>query len=199
MEVKMPINPRSAPGNHEALLLDQALDAVNQHLSGTQVVPARALETRALENRSAETRSGLACLSSRKRESGTDFETEDQRLQSETPLALPGTPGIPTAPAPLPAAPSAEAPQPAKPAPPPAPTPAPDAGLETTRLFLQFVEKREKQLFDLMRTVVAKDQPALAETRTPRIEDQIERLGKIVADLNTTIDAQQPRYPRSVS
>jgi hypothetical protein len=176
MEIKMPTNSRSAPGNREALLLDQALDAVNHHLSTGQMVPSRALA-----NRSAETRSGFARLISRKRESDIDFETEYQRLRTETP-------------------PAASAPEPAKPAPPaPASAPAPDAGLETTKLFLQFLEKREKQLFDLMRTVVTKDQPALAETRTPRIEDQIERLGKVVADLNATIDAQQPRYPRSVS
>jgi len=82
------------------------------------------------------------------------------------------------------------------------PAPAPDNGVETTRLFLEYLEKRERQLFDLMHTVVTRNQPATpAHQPSPQlqVETQLDRLGMAVADLTKVIDASHPRFPRRVS
>jgi hypothetical protein len=150
----MSVNRGSDTVSQEAMLLDQALDAVNQRLTGPPPVPARALENR----------SGFARLISRARDRGVDFQAEYQRIQAEAPPAA--------------AAQVPESPTPPKPPPPP-PAAAPDSTLETTRLFLQFLEKREKHLFELVRTVVAQNRQ--------------------LAPADPSADAHQPRFPRSVS
>jgi hypothetical protein len=179
--------------SREALLLDQALDAVNQRLAASLPAPARIRESR----------SGLARLVTRARERGVDFQGEYERIRAEATLPPPASSPAPPAPPPVEAAPPTHPPARA-PDPPDAsavpPASAQDSGVETTRLFLQFLEKREKHLFELMRTVVTEDRPpASAEApASPRIEEQIDRLGKAVGDLTRVLDAHQPRFPRSV-
>jgi len=74
--------------------------------------------------------------------------------------------------------------------------------VETTRLFLEYLEKRERQLFDLMHTIVTRHQPATPTYPPPQqlpVEAQLDRLGMAVADLTKVIDASHPRFPRRVS
>jgi hypothetical protein len=74
--------------------------------------------------------------------------------------------------------------------------------VETTRLFLNFLKERERQLFDLMHTVVTRNQPATPTYPPPQqlpVEAQLDRLGTAVADLTRVIDTSQPRFPRRVS
>jgi hypothetical protein len=147
----------------------------------------------------------------RARERGINFQAEYQRLSNGALDAM-GVQPATSAEASKPAADSAADPPPpqadARPqAPsrspaPSAPTPIPDSGVETTRLFLEFLEKRERQLFDLMHTVVTRNQPATpAHHPSPQlqVETQLDRLGTAVADLTRVIDANQPRFPRRVS
>ncbi|EWY39277.1 hypothetical protein N825_07300 [Skermanella stibiiresistens SB22] len=74
--------------------------------------------------------------------------------------------------------------------------------METTRMFLQFLENRDRQLLDLMRTMVVKEQSAEREVQSQsqeQITGQLDRLGKAVSELTQVIGANQPRFPRSVS
>jgi len=203
----MPSDSRTHSSNQEALLLDQALDAVNQRLHSFR-------QPLAISHKPQQSRSGLIQAVGRARERGIDFNAEYQRLSNDAldamgvqPIATAGPAKAATDSAadpppqvdPRPQAPSAV---PSAPAPIPTPAPAPDSGVETTRLFLEYLEKRERQLFDLMHTVVTKNQPA-TPTYPPsqqlQVETQIDRLGTAVADLTKVINANQPRFPRRVS
>jgi hypothetical protein len=158
----------------------------------------------AISHKPQQSRSGLVQAVGRARERGIDFNAEYQRLSNEALDAMGAQPTATDSAAdplsqvdPRPQAPSAIPSAPA-----PTPAPAPDSGVETTRLFLEFLEKRERQLFDLMHTVVTKNQPA-TPTYPPsqqlQVETQIDRLGTAVADLTKVINANQPRFPRRVS
>jgi hypothetical protein len=202
----MPSDSRK-PASSEALLLDQALDAVNQRISSRQ--PSSFAQ---ISHQPGPPRSGFARAVTRARDRGVDFRAEYQRLSIEAMAAI-GEPDIPVeapkaAPASVADPPPApvQAPQQAVAAPaPPAPAPAPppvDNGLETTRMFLQFLENRDRQLLDLMRTMVVKEQSAEREVQSQsqdQITGQLDRLGKAVSELTQVIGANQPRFPRSVS
>lgn len=182
----------------ESFLLDQALDAVNRRITVHQ--PAGLAQ---IPHQSGPARSGFARALNRARDRGTDFRAEYQRLSIEAMAAI-GEPAVPAdalKPEPDSAADPprvrSEAERPA-PAPVP-PTPHQDGALETTKLFLQFLDSREKQLLDLMRTMVLRDQPPDQGIQEARINGQLDRLGKAVSDLTQVIGAGQPRFPRSVS
>ncbi|WP_037462021.1 hypothetical protein, partial [Skermanella stibiiresistens] len=106
----MPSDSRK-PVSTEALLLDQALDAVNQRISSRQ--PSSFAQ---ISHQPGPPRSGFARAVTRARDRGVDFRAEYQRLSIEAMAAI-GEPDIPV-----------EAPK-AAPAsvadPPPAPAPAP--------------------------------------------------------------------------
>jgi hypothetical protein len=198
----MPSDTRTHSSNQEALLLDQALDAVNQRLHTLH-------QPLAIGHKPQQGRNGLVHAVGRARDRGIDFHTEYQRLSDEAFDAMGAQPAM-AAEASKPAVDSAADPPPpqtdarpqASSAPAPAPAPTPDSGVETTRLFLEFLEKRERQLFDLMHTVVTRNQPATpAHHPSPQlqVETQLDRLGTAVADLTRVIDANQPRFPRRVS
>src|SRR3954447_8391996 len=201
MEHPMPPDTRTHSSNQEALLLDQALDAVNQRLHSFH-------QPLAIAHKPQQGRNGLVQTVGRARERGIDFHDEYHRLSNEALDAMGAQPAV-TAKAPKPVTNSVADPPPqadtrpqASSAPAPAPTPAPDSGAETTRLFLEFLEKRERQLFDLMHTVVTGNQPATPAQQPPQqlqVETQLDRLGTAVADLTRVIDASQPRFPRRVS
>jgi hypothetical protein len=206
----MPSDTRNPSSNQEALLLDQALDAINQRLHSVR-------QPLAIAHKPQQGRNGLVQAIGRARERGIDFHAEYQRLSNDALDAMGGQPAA-TAEAPQPVTNSAadpptqaearpQAPSPATsavaPASASAPLPAPDRGLETTRLFLDFLGKREQQLFELMHTVVTRDQPASPAHQQPsqhtQVETQLDRLGSAVADLTRVIDASQPKFPRRVS
>ena len=212
----MPSDTRTHSSNQEALL-DQALDAVNQRLHSFH-------QPLAITHKPQQARNGLIQAVGRARERGIDFHTEYQRLSNGALDAMGVQPAVSAAEASRPAAgsagdppppqvvdarpqvpspaPSASAPAPA-PTQTPAPAPAPDSGVETTRLFLEFLEKREQQLFELMHTVVTRNQSASPAHQQPLqplpVETQLDRLGSAVADLTRVIDTSQPRFPRRVS
>lgn len=203
----MPFDTRTHSSNQEALLLDQALDAINQRLHSFQ-------QPLAIAHKPQQGRNGLIQAVGRAPERGIDFHTEYQRLlngafdamgvqpAAEVPKAVTNSAaGPPPQPDARPQA-SSAAPSASAPASAPAPTPPPDGGMETTRLFLDFLEKRERQLFDLMHTVVTRVQPATPTYPPPQqlpVEAQLDRLGTAVTDLTRVIDASQPRFPRRVS
>ena len=205
----MPSDTRNHSSNQEALLLDQALDAVNQRLHSFR-------QPLAIAQKPQPNRNTLVQAVGRARERGIEFHAEYQRLSNEALDAMGGAMGGQPAAASEarePASDSAEArpqasPQTASavaaaPAATPAPAPAPDSGLETTRLFLEFLEKRERQLLELMHTVVTRNQSASPAHQQSLqqlpVETQLDRLGSAVADLTRVIDANQPRFPRRVS
>src|SRR4051812_4793005 len=156
MEHPMPSDNRTHSSNQEALLLDQALDAVNQRLHSFR-------QPLAIAHKPQQSRSALFQAVGRARERGIDFNTEYQRLSNEAFDAMGAQPTATAEPAkavtdsavdpPPQADPRPQASSAAPSAPVPAPAPAPDSGVETTRLFLEFLEQRERQLFDLMHTV----------------------------------------------
>jgi len=198
----MPSDTRTHSSNQEALLLDQALDAVNQRLHTLH-------QPLAIEHKPQQGRNGLVHAVGRARDRGIDFHTEYQRLSDEALDAMGAQPAV-AAEASKPAVDSATDPPPlrtdarpqASSAPAPTPAPTPDSGVETTRLFLDFLEKRERQLFDLMHTVATRNQPAIpAHQPSPQlqVETQLDRLGMAVAELTKVIDASQPKFPRRVS
>jgi hypothetical protein len=206
----MPSDTRTHSSNQEALLLDQALDAVNQRLHS--IHQPLAIAHTPQQTRPQQTRNSLVQAVGRARERGINFQAEYQRLSNGALDAMGVEPAVCPAEASKPAADSAADPPPPQadarpqapsPSPSPsAPTPVPDSGVETTRLFLEFLEKRERQLFDLMHTVVTRNQPATpAHHPSPQlqVETQLDRLGTAVADLTRVIDANQPRFPRRVS
>jgi hypothetical protein len=214
MEHSMPSDTRTHSSNQEALLLDQALDAVNQRLHSIHQPLAIAHSSQ--QARPQQVRNSLVQAVGRARERGIDFHTEYQRLSNGALDAMGVQPAVSAAEASRPAAGSAADPPPpqadARPqAPSPAPsasapastqTPVPDSGVETTRLFLEYLEKRERQLFDLMHTVVTRNHSATpAHQPSPQlhVETQLDRLGMAVADLTKVIDASHPRFPRRVS
>ncbi|UEM04013.1 hypothetical protein JL101_000805 [Skermanella rosea] len=205
----MPTESRTVSNTKESLLLDQALDAVNRRIAVHQ--PASFAQ---IPHQPGPARSGFARAIGRARERGADFRAEYHRLSIEAMAAI-GEPADPAdmrkpepdsaadpprarsaaeTPAPAPA----PAPPPPPPAPPP-PAPPQDGALETTKLFLQFLDSREKQLLDLMRAMVLRDQPQDRNDHEARINGQIDRLGKAVTDLTQVIGAGQPRFPRSIS
>jgi hypothetical protein len=202
MEHSMPSDTRNHSSNQEALLLDQALDAVNQRLHSLQPL--------AITHKPQQGRNGLIQAIGRARERGVDFHGEYQRLSNEAFDAMGAEPAM-AAEAPKPATGSAVDPPPrtdarpqasSAPASAPAPTPPPDGGMETTRLFLDFLEKRDRQLFDLMHTVVTRVQPvtpAHQPSQQLQVEAQLDRLGTAVADLTRVIDANHLKFPRRVS
>jgi hypothetical protein len=201
----MPSDTRTHSSNQEALLLDQALDAVNQHLHSFH-------QPLAFAHKHQQGRNGLVQAVGRARERGIDFHTEYRRLSNEAFDAMgaqpavaaeaskPGTDSAANPPPQVDARPQASSLTPSAPA--PALAPAPDSGVETTRLFLEYLEKREGQLFGLMHTIVTSNQPA-TPTHQPsqqlQVERQLDRLGTAVADLTRVIDANHPRFPRRVS
>ncbi len=200
----MPSDTRTHSSNQEALLLDQALDAVNQRLHSIHQPLAIAHSSQ--QTRPQQARNTLVQAVGRARERGIDFHTEYQRLSNGALDAMGVQPASKPAPdsAADPPPPQAEARPQAPPpsAPAPAPTPVPDSGVETTRLFLEYLEKRERQLFDLMHTVVTRNQPAIPAhppSSQLQVETQLDRLGMAVADLTKVIDASHPRFPRRVS
>jgi hypothetical protein len=199
----MPSDTRNHSSNQEALLLDQALDAVNQRLHSFR-------QPLAIAQKPQPNRNTLVQAVGRARERGIEFHAEYQRLSNEALDAMGGQPAAASE-AREPASDSAEAHPQASPqtasavaaAATPAKAPTPDSGLETTRLFLEFLEKREQQLFELMHTVVTRNQSASPAHQQPLqpfpVETQLDRLGSAVADLTRVIDANQPRFPRRVS
>jgi hypothetical protein len=199
----MPSDTRNHSSNQEALLLDQALDAVNQRLHSFR-------QPLAIAQKPQPNRNTLVQAVGRARERGIEFHAEYQRLSNEALDAMGGQPAAASE-AREPASDSAEARPQASPqtasavaaAATPAKAPTPDSGLETTRLFLEFLEKREQQLFELMHTVVTRNQSASPAHQQPLqpfpVETQLDRLGSAVADLTRVIDANQPRFPRRVS
>jgi hypothetical protein len=201
----MPSDTRNHSSNQEALLLDQALDAVNQRLHSFR-------QPLAIAQKPQPNRNTLVQAVGRARERGIEFHAEYQRLSNEALDAMGGQPAAASE-AREPASDSAEArpqasPQTASavaaaPAATPAKAPTPDSGLETTRLFLEFLEKRERQLLELMHTVVTRNQSASPAHQQSLqqlpVETQLDRLGSAVADLTRVIDANQPRFPRRVS
>jgi hypothetical protein len=201
----MPSDTRTHSSNQEALLLDQALDAVNQRLHSFR-------QPLAITHKPQQGRNGLIQAVGRARERGIDFHTEYQRLSNEAfdamgeqPPAAEGFEAVGSTADPPPqvdARPQTSSAAVSAPTAAPVPTPAPDSGVETTRLFLEFLEKRERQLFDLMHTVVTRNQPATPvhqPSQQLQVETQLDRLGSAVADLTRVIDANQPRFPRRVS
>ena len=201
----MPSDSRTHSSNQEALLLDQALDAVNQRLQSF-------CQPLAISHKPQQSRSGLVQAVGRARECGIDFNAKYQRLSNEALDAMGAKPIATAEPAkaatdsaadpPPQVDPHPQAPSAVPSAPAPTPAPAPDSGVETTRLFLEYLEKRERQLFDLMHTVVTKNQPATPTyppSQQHQVETQIDRLGTAVADLTKVINANQPRFPRRVS
>jgi hypothetical protein len=197
----MPSDTRTHSSNQEALLLDQALDAVNQRLHSFH-------QPLAIAHKPQQGRNGLVQVVGRARERGIDFHTEYQRLSNDAFDAMgaqptvsveaskPGTDSAADPPLQVDVRPQASS------AAASAPAPAPDSGVETTRLFLEFLEKREGQLFDLMHTVVTSNQPAPPAhqpSQQLQVERQLDRLGTAVADLTRVIDANHPRFPRRVS
>jgi hypothetical protein len=199
MEHPMPSDTRTHSSNQEALLLDQALDAVNQRLHSFH-------QPLAIAHKPQQGRNGLVRAVGRARERGIDFHTEYQRLSNDAFDAMGAQPAV-SVEAPKAATDSAADPPPQvdvrpQASSPTASAPAPDNGVETTRLFLEFLEKRERQLFDLMHTVVTSNQPAPPAhqpSQQLQVETQIDRLGTAVADLTRVIDANHPRFPRRVS
>jgi hypothetical protein len=162
MEHSMPPDTRTHSPNQEALLLDQALDAVNQRLHSIH-------QPLAIAHSSQQARNSLVQAVGQARERGIDFHAEYQRLSNGALDAMGVQPAVSAAssaadppPPQADARPQAPSPAPSASAPAPAPTqtPVPDSGVETTRLFLEYLEKRERQLFDLMHTVVTRNQPA---------------------------------------
>ena len=156
----------------------------------------------AIAHKPQQSRSALFQAVGRARERGIDFNTEYQRLSNEAFDAMGAQPTASAEPAkavtdsavdpPPQADPRPQASSAAPSAPVPAPAPAPDSGVETTRLFLEFLEQRERQLFDLMHTVVTKNQPApptYPPSQQLQVETQIDRLGMAVADLTKVINA----------
>jgi hypothetical protein len=198
MEHPMPSDTRTHSSNQEALLLDQALDAVNQRLHTLH-------QPLAIGHKPQQGRNGLVHAVGRTRDRGIDFHTEYQRLSDEAFDAMGAQPAVAaetSKPAADPPPPQTNARPQASSAPAPTPALAPDSGVETTRLFLEFLEKRERQLFDLMHTVVTRNQPAIqAHQPSPQlqVETQLDRLGMAVAELTKVIDASQPKFPRRVS
>jgi hypothetical protein len=203
----MPSDTRNHSSNQEALLLDQALDAVNQRLHSFR-------QPLAIAQKPQPNRNTLVQAVGRARERGIEFHAEYQRLSNEALDAMGGAMGGQPAAASEarePASDSAEAHPQASPqtasavaaAATPAKAPTPDSGLETTRLFLEFLEKRERQLLELMHTVVTRNQSASPAHQQSLqqlpVETQLDRLGSAVADLTRVIDANQPRFPRRVS
>jgi hypothetical protein len=217
----MPSDTRTHSSNQEALLLDQALDAVNQRLHSIHQPLAIAHSSQ--QTRPQQARNSLVHAVGRARERGIDFHTEYQRLSNgaldamgvqpavsaaETSRPAAGSAADPPPPQAADARPQAPSPAPSASAPAPAstqtpaPAPVPDSGVETTRLFLEYLEKRERQLFDLMHTVVTRNQPATPAHQPSsqlQVEAQLDRLGMAVADLTKVIDASHPRFPRRVS
>jgi hypothetical protein len=199
MEHPMPSDTRTHSSNQEALLLDQALDAVNQRLHSFH-------QPLAIAHKPQQGRNGLVRAVGRARERGIDFHTEYQRLSNDAFDAMGAQPAV-SVEAPKAATDSAADPPPQvdvrpQASSPTASAPAPDNGVETTRLFLEFLEKRERQLFDLMHTVVTSNQPAPPAhqpSQQLQVERQLDRLGTAVADLTRVIDANHPRFPRRVS
>jgi len=199
----MPSDTRNHSSNQEALLLDQALDAVNQRLHSFR-------QPLAIAQKPQPNRNTLVQAVGRARERGIEFHAEYQRLSNEALDAMGGQPAAASE-AREPASDSAEARPQASPqtasavaaAATPAKAPTPDSGLETTRLFLEFLEKRERQLLELMHTVVTRNQSASPAHQQSLqqlpVETQLDRLGSAVADLTRVIDANQPRFPRRVS
>jgi hypothetical protein len=199
----MPSDTRNHSSNQEALLLDQALDAVNQRLHSFR-------QPLAIAQKPQPNRNTLVQAVGRARERGIEFHAEYQRLSNEALDAMGGQPAAASE-AREPASDSAEAHPQASPqtasavaaAATPAKAPTPDSGLETTRLFLEFLEKRERQLLELMHTVVTRNQSASPAHQQSLqqlpVETQLDRLGSAVADLTRVIDANQPRFPRRVS
>jgi hypothetical protein len=199
----MPSDTRNHSSNQEALLLDQALDAVNQRLHSFR-------QPLAIAQKPQPNRNTLVQAVGRARERGIEFHAEYQRLSNEALDAMGGQPAAASE-AREPASDSAEAHPQASPqtasavaaAATPAKAPTPDSGLETTRLFLEFLEKREQQLLELMHTVVTRNQSASPAHQQSLqqlpVETQLDRLGSAVADLTRVIDANQPRFPRRVS
>ena len=199
----MPSDTRNHSSNQEALLLDQALDAVNQRLHSFR-------QPLAIAQKPQPNRNTLVQAVGRARERGIEFHAEYQRLSNEALDAMGGQPAAASE-AREPASDSAEARPQASPqtasavaaAATPAKAPTPDSGLETTRLFLDFLGKREQQLFELMHTVVTRNQSASPAHQQSLqqlpVETQLDRLGSAVADLTRVIDANQPRFPRRVS
>jgi hypothetical protein len=207
MEHPMPSDTRTHSSNQEALLLDQALDAVNQRLHSFR-------QPLAIAHKPQQGRNSLVQIVERARERGVDFHDEYLRLSNEafdamgaqpataSEVTKPVTDSAADPPPQAEARPQAPAPSAHTPAPASAPVPAPDNGVETTRLFLEFLEKRERQLFDLMHTVVTSNQPAPPAhqpSQQLQVERQLDRLGTAVADLTKVIDANQPKFPRRVS
>ncbi|WP_158047374.1 hypothetical protein [Skermanella pratensis] len=192
----MSTESRTVTSTKEALLLDEALDAVNRRIAVHQ--PAGLAQ---IPQQPGPARSGFARSISRARERGADFRTEYQRLSIEAMAAI-GEPAVPAGgrkPEPDSAVdPPRARSEPEMPAPVP-PAPHHDSALETTKLFLQFLDSREKQLLDLMRAMVIRDQPPIQDSHEARIDGQLDRLGKAVSDLSQVIGASQPRFPRSVS
>jgi len=196
----MPSDTRTHSSNQEALL-DQALDAVNQRLHSFH-------QPLAVAHKPQQGRNGLVQAVGWARERGIDFHTEYQRLSNDAFDAMSAQPAV-SVEAPKAVTDSAADPPPqvdvrpqASSAAASAPAPAPDSGVETTRLFLEFLEKREGQLFDLMHTVVTSNQPAPPAhqpSQQLQVERQLDRLGTAVADLTRVIDANHPRFPRRVS
>src|SRR3954468_20142997 len=75
MEHLMPSDTRTHSSNQEALLLDQALDAVNQRLHSFH-------QPLAIAHKPQQGRNGLVQAVGRARERGIDFHTEYQRLSN---------------------------------------------------------------------------------------------------------------------
>ena len=71
----MPSDTRTHSSNQEALLLDQALDAVNQRLHSFH-------QPLAIAHKPQQARNGLVQAVGRARERGIDFHTEYQRLSN---------------------------------------------------------------------------------------------------------------------
>ena len=184
----MPSDSRTHASNQEALLLDQALDAVNQRLNTLR-------QPLAIAHKAPQARHGLVQALSRARDRGVDFNAEYQRLSGEAFDALGAQPVSPVEP-PASAARTPDPPPNARQQ--PAAASVPDNGVETTRLFLDFLEKRERQLFDLVHTVVTRNQPA-AYPPPQQPDSQLDRLGTAMADLTRVLHASQPKFPRSVS
>src|SRR5690349_24353804 len=136
----MPSNTRTHSSNQEALLLDQALDAVNQRLHSSH-------QTLAITHKPPQARNSLIQTVGRARERGIDFHTEYQRLSNGALDAMGAQPAVPaetsktvTDSAANPPSSQADARPQAPSIPAPAPAPAPDNGVQTTRLFLEFLE-----------------------------------------------------------
>ena len=116
----MPSDTRTHSSNQEALLLDQALDAVNQRLHSIH-------QPLAIAHKPQQARNGLVQAVGRARERGIDFHTEYQRLSNGALDAMGVQPAV-AAEASKPAADSAaDPPPPQADARPQAPSPAPSA------------------------------------------------------------------------